>query len=168
MCRRTLESDIRHNEQKIATIQGRKCKRIIEEDVKPLNMEGIFSPNEAWKLKKKLYPKSSDAPFSVRDKEGNLVTDSKGILSVMKDEFTFRLRNREISPEYKELQEIKEYLCRIRLEINKNSDYAPWSMKNLETAIGKLKNNKCKDPHGHINELYKRMGASGLESLLSS
>ena len=29
-----------------------------------------------------------------------------------------------------------------------------------------MKNNKCKDPHGHINELYKRLGNKGLTSLL--
>ena len=33
-------------------------------------------------------------------------------------------------------------------------------------TLEKLKNNKCKDPHGHINELYKSMGEDGMKSLL--
>ena len=43
----------------------------------------------------------------------------------MKDEFIFRLRNREEEMEYKELRELKEYLCQLRLKITKNSDDNP-------------------------------------------
>ena len=39
-------------------------------------------------------------------------------------------------------------------------------MCNLQKAICQLKNNKCRDPHGHINELYKHLGQTGLEGLL--
>ena len=85
----------------------------------------------------------------------------------MKEEFAHRLRNREISPEYSELKEIKEYLCTLRLEITKQGNFHPWSMKELKVAISKLKNNKCRDPHGHINELYKELGIDGLSSLLA-
>ena len=166
MCKFTLKSDIEYNEQKIAALQGKKCIQIIEEEVDNLSTDGVFSPNEAWKLKKKLYPKSSDAPFAVLDKENNLVSDSQGILRVMKEEFAYRLRNREMNDEYTELQELKEYLCRLRLEITKRSVFVPWTMNDLDIAINKLKNNKCKDPHGHINELYKEMGRCGRESLL--
>jgi hypothetical protein len=117
-------------------------------------------------LKKRLFPLSTDAPFAVEDKNGNLVTDYTSILDVMKEEFTFRLRNREINQEYAELRELKEYLCKLRLNITKTSNYTNWSMEQLKTAIKKLKNNKCKDPHGHINEIYKNMGNDGLASLL--
>ena len=85
----------------------------------------------------------------------------------MKDEFTYRLRNRIIDKDYKELQELKEYLCYLRLQITKSSDYSLWTLTDLKKAISKLKDKKCRDPHGHINELYKHMGVKGLESLLS-
>ena len=78
----------------------------------------------------------------------------------------FRLRNREMKDEYLELKELKEYLCQLRLRITKNSDFQRWSMQQLTQAVAKLKNNKCKDPHGHINELYKNMGEDGMKSLL--
>ena len=39
-------------------------------------------------------------------------------------------------------------------------------MENLQKAINKLQNNKSKDPHGHINEMYKHMGEDGKKSLL--
>ena len=125
-----------------------------------------FKPNAAWALKKKLFPKNAEPPFAVLNKDGQLVTDSAGILDVMKDEFTFRLRNREIDVNYQEIQELKEYLCYLRLEITKNSDFLPWKLDQLQRAISKLKNKKCRDPHGHINEIYKSLGKNGLLSLL--
>ena len=128
--------------------------------------DGAFSFHDAWKLKKKMFPLSRDAPFAVYDMNENLVTDYSGILNVMKEEFTFRLRNRVINPEYEELQQLKEYLCKLRLEISKSANYDKWTVKQLYCAISKLKNNKCKDPHGHINELYKNMGLDGILSLL--
>jgi hypothetical protein len=167
MCKGMLEMEINHYERWIAEMQGRKCVRVIEQETKGLNNNGNFNSNFAWSLKKKLFPNYSEAPFAILNKEKQLVTDSKGILEVMKDEFTHRLRNRIIDDEYKELQELKEYLCYLRLKITKSADFAPWTMSCLEKAIAKLKNNKCRDPHGHINELYKHMGKKGLESLLS-
>ena len=55
----------------------------------------------------------------------------------------------------------------MRLEITKASSYKKWTIEELQKAIQRLKNNKCKDPHGHINELYKNMGEDGLTSLLN-
>ena len=104
--------------------------------------------------------------FAILDNSGNLATSYDNILDVMKNEFQYRLRNRDISPEYSELKDLKEYLCEIRLEITKKADFSPWTMYQLGRAISKLKSNKCRDPHGHVNELYKNMGRDGLASLL--
>jgi hypothetical protein len=161
-----LEMEINKCEKNIAITQGERLKKIIHEDMSHLLVDGAFSFNDAWKLKKRIFPQSADAPFAMLDKNDNLVADYKGILDIMKDEFTFRLRNRKIKDEYTELQELKEYLCQLRLQLTSKSDYSKWTMKQLNTAITKLKNNKCKDPHGHINEMYKNMGDDGLDSLL--
>ena len=167
MQKSSLKTELRYEEQKVAVLQGNKCKKIIMEDMKHLmTTDGNFSFNDAWKLKKKLFPLYRDAPFAVYDNGDNLVTNYSGMLDVMKVEFTFRLRNRVINQEYEELKELKEYLCMLRLEISKSSDYSEWTIKQLRGAINKLKNNKCKDPHGHINELYKHMGMNGIVSLL--
>ena len=161
-----LNSEIQFQEKKLAEAQGKRCQSIIKEEMSKLSEDGKFSLNEAWKLKKKLFPRCSDSPFAVLDKSGNLVADHAGILDVMKEEFTYRLRNREINDEYSELKELKEYLCHLRLEITRTSSYSDWTMDQLQKAIAKLRNNKCKDPHGHINELYKHLGHDGLVSLL--
>ena len=86
---------------------------------------------------------------------------------MIKEEFVYRLRNREITSGYQNMREMKEYLCQIRLEITKNTDFLPCALDNIEKAINKLRNNKCRDPHGHINELYKHLGENGLLSLLT-
>ena len=162
-----LQYEIRNAENLVAELQGNRCKKIITEDMKHLLKEdGSLSLNDAWKLKQKMFPKSSDSPFAVLDNAGNLVTDYNGILDVMKSEYVFRLRNREIDPKYQELRELKEYLCMIRLRISKLSKYTPWARTDLDNTISKLKLKKCRDPQGHINELYKSMGEDGLSSLL--
>ena len=128
MQKSVVHGEIRRAEQRIAELQGEKCRKIITEDMKHLlNEDGSFSFNDAWKLKQKMFPKCTDAPFAVFDTSGNLVTDYNGILDVMKHEYKFRLRNREIDPQYKELRELKEYLCMIRLQISKLSDYKEWT-----------------------------------------
>ena len=166
MVKAVLKLEISRYEQKAAVLQGNKCKRIIDEQMKQLTHDGCFSFDDAWKIKKKIFPKSNDPPFAVMDKQGNFVSEYDSILEVMKDEFKFRLRNRTINPEYEELKELKEYLCHLRLQITKKKQYKRWEMEDLHCAVTKLKNNKCRDPHGHINELYKQMGSDGLKSLL--
>ena len=162
-----LEVEIVLQENKLAEIQGIRHRSIIKKQMDNLTDEACFSFNEAWKLKKKLFPKCSDAPFAVMDKAGNLVADHAGILDVMKEEFTHRLRNREMKEEYSELREMKEYLCHLRLQLAKTADYSNWTIEQLQKAIKKLRNNKCRDPHGHINEIYKHLGQDGLTSLLN-
>ena len=166
MCKPMLLLEIAKQEEKVASLQGQKISRMLSNNKHLLQEDGIFNFSNAWKLKKKMYPKCSDAPFAVKGRDGELVTEYESILEVMKDEFTHRLRNREINPEYTELKELKEHLCKLRLQITKTRSYGKWSMEDLKLAISKLKGNKCKDPHGHINELYMNMGEDGLVSLL--
>ena len=113
-----------------------------------------------------MFPKSSDSPFAALDCAENLVTDYNGILDVMKSEYVFRSRNREIDPKNQDLRELKEYLCMIRLRISKLSKYTPWVRTDLDDTIARLKLKRCRDPEGHINELYKSMGEDDLSSLL--
>ena len=166
MQKTNLKIEIQNEEHKMAVLQGNKCKKIIAEDMGHLLKDGAFSFNDAWKLKKKIFPQCRDAPFAVYDANEMLITDYEGVLNVMKEEFVYRLRNRVINPEYQELKELKEYLCKLRLDIARSANYNKWTVKQLYSAINKLKTNKCKDPHGHINELYKNMGTDGILSLL--
>ena len=161
-----LNIEINSCEKKLAEVQGNRCRNIISEQMMKIRQNGKFSMDDAWKLKKRMFPRCSEAPFAVQDDRGNLISDYPGILDAMKEEFVYRLRNRPINHELNELRELKEYLCQLRLKISKNAPYTEWTLEQLHKAINKLKNNKCKDPLGHINELYKYLGDDGLESLL--
>ena len=167
MNKSVVEVEIRSYEKRIAEIQGEKCRHLIHEEKMSLREGEVFNPNIAWSIKKKLFPKYSESPFAIYNKNEQLITDSKGILEVMRDEFAYRLRNRPVDGEYSELKEIKEHLCSLRLELTRRADYTPWSLAQLKVAVSKLKNGKCKDPHGHINELYRNLGLKGLEALLA-
>ena len=166
MIKPVMVEEIERMEKKVAYLQGNRMKDVLDKNKQLLQTDGTFNLNEAWKLKKKVFPLSSEAPFAVFDKNGNLATEYESILEVMKDEFEYRLRNREIDPELADLRNLKEYLCALRLELTRNSDYQEWTMEQLKSSISKLKSNKCRDPHGHINEIYKNMGEHGLQSLL--
>ena len=115
---------------------------------------------------KKLFPKCSDPPAAVLDTKSNLITDSKGILQRFQEEFSFRLRNRDMDEDLNDLKQLKNDLCEMRLELTKKADFDLWTFPQLQKSLDKLKNNKSKDPHGHINELYKNMGQDGKLSLL--
>ena len=132
-----------------------------------IDEHGNFSQINAWSIKKSLFPNCRDAPSAVYDSYGNLITDKVGIINRIKEEFTFRLRNRESHQGYEWMRELKENLCQSRLNITKDSEYVPWSLLDLEKVLSKLKRNKARDPHGHVNELFKEMGIDGRRSLLT-
>ena len=74
-------------------------------------------------LRKRLFPNCKDPPAAVLDSKGNLITDSKGILGRFQEEFSHRLRNREMDSNMEELKQLKDDLCKMRLELTSNADY---------------------------------------------
>ena len=67
------------------------------------------------------------------------------------------------------LQELKEELCDDRIKLCKLNKTISWLPKDLMTVLKALKNNKCRDPHGIINEIFKPgvIGSSLESSLLT-
>ena len=85
-----------------------------------------------------------------------MITNPEGIKKLCVDEITERLRHRPIHPNLIELQLLKEKLSKKRIEIAKHIKTKPWSLKDLDRVLQKLKNGKCRDPQGFINKLFKR------------
>ena len=162
-----LNSQIKEAENRISVVAADKNRKIIDEHSKLLIAEdGLFSVLGAWKLKKKLFPNCTDDRNDIKDVYGNLITDPCGIKTIMREEFTFRLRNRKIGKEFDEIKEFKEYLCNLRLKLTKSCEYNEWNIEDVDMVLRKLKLNKAKDPHGHVNEMYKNLGKDGKLSLL--
>ena len=80
MCKPVIEAEIDTCEKYVAKLQGDRCRKVIAEETRDLRVNGGFNPNAAWSLKKKLFPKCSEPPFAVFNKEKQLVTDYQGIL----------------------------------------------------------------------------------------
>ena len=104
--------------------------------------------------------------MALEDKKGNLITNSNAIKKLALDAISERLRHRPIHPNLKSMEKAKVKLTRLRLKISTTRKSPPWTMKNMDKAIRAMKNNKCRDPEGLINELLKE-GVAGKDFKMS-
>ena len=87
--------------------------------------------------------------------KGKLVTSPKELKDLYLDTFVSRLRHRSIKPGFEDLKFMKEYLCAKRLEVTSFTKAALLTRPKMDKVLKLLKNNKAKDPHGLINEMFK-------------
>ena len=85
------------------------------------------------------------------------------------DAIVERLRKRPIPQNLKTLEKAKTRLTSLRLKIATRRKTPKWNLTNMISAIKSIKNNKCRDSEGLINELlkYKVAGKDFKLSLLS-
>ena len=89
------------------------------------------------------------------DDKGNLITSEDQIEKLALNTYKKRLENRPIRENLSELKRSKEELCYRRLEKAKNKTTPPWTMDQLDNVLNYLKKNKCRDPYGYINEIFR-------------
>ena len=77
-----------------------------------------------------------------------------------------RLQKRPIQPGLEKLEKSKIKLSRLRLKRASRTKTTPWNMKEMDIAIRYMKNKKCRDPDGLINEILKK-GAAGKDFKMS-
>ena len=115
----------------------------------------------------KLTPKKwNDPPAAKKDEDGNLVTDPKDLESLYLKTYKHRLTPNTVLKEFEELKYLKEYLLELQLDIAKSKRTSDWTFNDLDKTLKSLKNNKARDEHGHIYELFKYGGNSLKLSLL--
>ena len=107
-----------------------------------------------------------DPPAAKKDEFGNLVTDREELEDLYIPTYQNRLQPNPISDKYVELKNLKEYLFNIELKLSKSQISKSWSIEDLSKALKSFKNNKARDEHGHIYELFKYGGSSIKLSLL--
>ena len=118
--------------------------------------DGGENTNGIWKAKNNLIPNNTvHSPAALRDKYGNFVTNPEGIKSLCHEEIVERLRHRKIHSNLQDLQTLKEELSHKRIKFVKRIKSAPWTREQLENVLKSLKNGKCRDPQGLINEIFK-------------
>ena len=152
----------------IATICAQENKEKVEEYLNG-NSDGLEGFNQAkiWSLKKKLAPKNSEEPpMAKKDSKGNLISDKSLLEKLYLDTYVNRLKPNKMASGLEDLEELKEYLFKLRYENCKAKKSKDWSVDDLEKALKSAKNNKARDAHGHIYEIFKYGGADLKSSLV--
>ena len=131
--------------------------------------DGSININGMWSMKKKVFPKNTKPlPCAKKDVEGRLITSQNELKTLYLKTFVHRLRHRPIRDDLKHLEILKEELCNKRLEFCKLNKSRKWETEDFLKVLKALKNNKSRDPHGWINELFKPGvgGADLVQSIL--
>ena len=97
-------------------------------------------------LKKTLLPRGWDPPMGKFDENGQLITMHNELLQLYMRTYQYRLRQREIRPEFGETLQLKNMLWEsisYLLSFQKSSD---WKLSEFNQVLCKLKKNKSRDP----------------------
>ena len=154
--------------EKIAKICAAKNKAIVEDFLDKTNdtTEG-FNQAKVWSMKKRLSPKNSiDPPCAKKDITGQLVTNKDELEKLYVATYEERLQPNKVTDDMNELKSLKEYLFYMKYNIAGNKPTVDWETDDLEKALKTFKNNKARDEHGHIYELFKHGGKHLKQSLL--
>ena len=120
------------------------------------DQSGRLHINGMWNLKRKVFPKNKESlPFAKKTCDGKIITSQSLIKSLYLDTFVHRLRHRPMKENFEDLQLLKEDLCRRRLNYARKQKTDPWTPEQLMKILSTLKNDKSRDPHGLVNELFK-------------
>ena len=154
--KRKAKNKIVKIEEKIQELSANRNAKLVENHIEMMKTNGKFAQTGMWKLKKKLHPgKQLDPPMAKHDSKGNVITAPPLIRKLYLDTYTDRLRNREMNPEFSVVFRMKSELWRLRLEFLKSIKSPGWNMDDLNKVLKSMKNNKSRDPHGFVNEIFK-------------
>ena len=162
-----LENEYEEIIDEIANVCSKKNKETVEEYFGKKDDNEPHNQLKTWALKKKLAPKNCpEAPSAKINEEGELVTEQKELEKLYLKTYVERLKPNPISEDMKEISELRSLLFDLRLDMCGNRTSPEWSMDDLEIVLKRLKNNKARDAHGHIYELFKFGGKNLKLSLL--
>ena len=152
----TIKTKLEEIEAELARDLADKNAEFVKDVMENIEEEnGRFSHTGFWKIKRKLLPTNMDPPMAKKDNNGNLITAPSTLKKLYLDTYQERLRQREIKEELNDVLCLKTELWMSRLSNIKEVKSQPWSLKNLDDVLKKLKNNKTRDPNGMIHEIFK-------------
>ena len=162
------DDEIEDIETKIAAKTEEKYSNLIRETLEDIDGEdGRINGNGVWKATRRIFPKHKEnTPVAFNDKQGNLITGYEAIKKFALESMVERLRKRPMQPGLEKLEISKIKLSRLRLKRASRTKTTPWNMKEMDIAIRSMKNKKCRDPDGLINEILKK-GVAGKDFKMS-
>ena len=161
---------IENIEMNIAKIISEKNRdRIFKSFQDIANSDSSCNTQGMWRQMRKLFPKVlATPPSGIKDHMGKIITKTSIVKQIVIRKYQQRLRKRPANPEIKELMRIKEENARRVIQIARQVKTTNWSKNDLLIVLKKLKNGKCRDPGGIINEIFKPnlIGSDLQEALL--
>ena len=149
--------EIEDIEKKLAELVAKQNSEKVKKNFGSLSShDSNLNVNGMWALKKRIFPKNPpNLPEAKKDINGKIITSHKDYKNLYLDSFVHRLRWRPIRDEYEDLFKLKEQLFEMRLQLSKLNKSPCWTEQQLNRVLASLKDNKSRDPHGIINELFK-------------
>ena len=151
------EAKLKNIEAKIAQETEYKFAQTVKENLASFTGDdGAINTNGLWSAKNRIMPKDKcSIPTVLNDKDGNIISSPEGIKELCLEEMIKRLRHRKIHPKMIHLKLMKELLWKRRLKSARNRKTHGWNSCDLSKVLNSLKNNRCRDPQGLINEIFK-------------
>ena len=115
-----LKRNIDMIENEISIICSEQNSKIVKEHLAELsNNEDQVCRLNMWRLRQRLCPRNIDPPMAKKDANGQLVSEPVKLKQLYVSTYKKRLRHRDIRPEYKQIESLKNYLFNIRLSVAK-------------------------------------------------
>ncbi len=143
----------------------RKKVEKVKETVSQLTEEDVLSPNAFWKLRKSLSKNSRLQLQVINKRDGGTTTEKSEIKDEVRNEFVFRLRNREPADDWKGYVEATNAAVEELLK-NQDEDSPPFTMEELTDGIKKMKTGTSPDFYNMYADVLARAGQGALQSLL--
>ena len=161
-----FNSKTSNNEKEIESIEDKIIEKTEETYAKRVKdalgditgEDGGVNHYGVWKQIQQINPnkkKQPQIPIAFKDNKGNLITNHDAIKDFALNDIMERLRKRPMHPELTNLEKMKIKLSKMRLRKARKRKTPPWTMKQMEKAIQTMKNKKCRDSQGLINEILK-------------
>ena len=146
-----------------ASARASRLKKTMED----LSEKDKFSPNGFWRMKKAADKKfkNKEEAASIKKENGAVVEGELAVMEEYVEEFKHRLRNREPANEWAEYVEETNQTVRKWLQGESKSS-PPFSMKELEAVIKRLKKGKSPGSDRYPAELFIYAGEGVLHSIL--
>ena len=113
--------------------------------------------SQVWKKMDKLWPKCGNSlPTAKKNHAGRIISAPNELKSLLAKEYKERLRTRPLRPDLKQLKKGKKRIFLMKLKLAESNKSKPWTLSDLDKALGALKNNKSRDPEGFLNEIFKK------------
>ena len=160
---------IKKYKEKLLEHDARKQEQIrlsrLSKTVATLTTDDILSPNAFWKMIKATAKNTSLKLQAVNKREGGIATNETEIKSEVGKEFVHRLRNRDPAEGWEgyvtATNEIVENLMNVQTD-----DGEPFTIKELENAVKKMKSGIAPDYYGMHSEIIIHAGPGLLKPLL--